>query len=148
LLEPGSEFPKFDLEAHDGSRVRLTDLAGRKVLLFYYPKADTPGCTKEACAFRDAWGELKAAGVAIYGISFDKPNGNAHFADKYGLPFLLLTDAGKAIAKQVGATGLLMPVPKRISYLLDENGNVLKAYPTVRPVGHAEEVLADVEALS
>jgi len=148
LLEVGAEFPRFDLESHTGDRVCLEELAGKKVLLFYYPKADTPGCTREACALRDAWSELSDAGVRVFGISYDKPSSNAKFAAKYELPFPLLTDSKKALAKQVGATSLVLPVPKRVSYLLDESGRVLKAYPTVRPHGHAAEVLGDLEELA
>ena len=144
MLEPGASFPEFELPAHDGSSVSSSALAGSKYLLFFYPKADTPGCTREACSFRDVWGELEEAGVVVLGISFDRPAGNAKFADKHRLPFRLLSDKGRALARAVGAAGLLSPVPKRVSYLVDEQGKVLKAYPNVSPRQHAEEVLTDL----
>lgn len=144
MLKPGDPFPTFELTAHDGSVVRSEDLAGKPYLIYFYPKADTPGCTKEACAFRDSWDDVKAAGLTVLGVSYDSPESNRKFAEKYHLPFLLLSDRDRALAKKVGAARALIPVPKRISYLVGPDGRVVKAYPDVSPSKHAGEVLTDV----
>lgn len=147
MLQAGDRFPDFELEAHDGSTVSSTTLEGTPYLIYYYPKADTPGCTKEACAFRDSWPEVQAAGLKVFGVSYDTPKDNAKFADKYNLQFPLLSDTDKELASQVGAQRALLPVPKRISYLVGADGAVLKAYPDVKPADHAGEVLTDFEQL-
>jgi peroxiredoxin Q/BCP len=148
MIEAGAPFPEFSLTAHDGSIVASDDLAGSPYLLYFYPKADTPGCTKEACAFRDSWAGVQTAGLRVFGVSYDKPETNRKFAEKYGLQFLLLSDRDKTLAEAAGAKTPLIPVPKRISYLVGADGAVLKAYPKVDPSGHAAEVLADLEALT
>lgn len=147
MLEPGTPFPDFELPAHDGSTVSARNLAGSAYLIYFYPKADTPGCTKEACQLRDSWADLKDAGLKVFGVSYDSPEDNRAFAAKYRLPFLLLSDRDHALADAVGASRLLLPFPKRISYLVGADGSVLKAYPSVTPSEHAQEVLADFEAL-
>ena len=147
MLEPGMPFPKFTLTAQDGSTVSSEALHGSYYLIYFYPKADTPGCTKEACAFRDSWPAVEAAGLKVYGVSYDTPKANLAFADKYHLPFLLLSDSDHALAKQVGAARAVVPVPKRISYLVGPDGKVVKAYPDVTPNTHAKEVLADFTKL-
>ena len=148
MLEAGATFPAFSLTAHDGSTVSSQGLAGQPYLIYYYPKADTPGCTKEACAFRDRWEDVQQAGLAVYGVSFDKPDTNAAFAKKYRLQFPLLSDTDRELASEVGAKSALLPIPKRISYLVGADGTVLKAYPKVSPSDHAGEVLADLETLN
>jgi peroxiredoxin Q/BCP len=148
MLEPGAKLPTFTLTAHDGSTVHSADLAGKPYLLYFYPKADTPGCTREACELRDRWEDLQAAGLTVLGVSFDSPKKNHDFAAKYKLPFLLLSDEDQVLAKAVGATSLLLPFPKRISYLVSGDGTVLKAYPKVVPADHAGEVLRDLRAVS
>lgn len=148
MIEAGSPFPSFSLTAHDGSTVSSEALAGSPYLVYFYPKADTPGCTKEACAFRDSWAGVQMAGLSVFGVSYDKPETNRKFAEKYGLQFLLLSDTDKSLASSVGAKTALMPMPKRISYLVGSDGAVLKAYPKVDPSGHAAEVLGDLRALT
>jgi peroxiredoxin Q/BCP len=128
MLEPGVQFPRFTLESHDGQSVTNATLAGHYALVYFYPKADTPGCTKEACTLRDAWSDLKATGVLVFGVSYDKPESNRAFADKYRLPFKLLSDTERELAKAVGADRMLLPVPKRISYL------VAPTEPSPRPI--------------
>ena len=147
MLEPGSPMPAFTLTAHDGSLVSSAGLDGTPYLLYYYPKADTPGCTQEACALRDSWSDVEGAGLAVFGVSYDTPADNAAFAAKYRLPFLLLSDSNKELAEQVGATRAMLPAPKRISYLVGRDGRILKAYPSVKPAEHAQEVLADFREL-
>jgi len=147
MLAPGDRFPEFSLEAQDGTTVSSADLAGHTYLLYFYPKADTPGCTREACELRDRWPDVEAAGLVVLGVSFDTPEANRAFAQKYHLPFRLLSDSDRTLAKEVGATRALVPLPKRISYLVGPDGRVLKAYPNVDPKTHAAEVLHDFEAL-
>lgn len=148
MLDSGAEFPQFSLTAHDGSTVSSADLAGGPYLVYFYPKADTPGCTKEACAFRDSWAEVQAAGLKVFGVSYDSPKTNAAFAEKFHLQFLLLSDVDRKLAAAVGAERALLPIPKRISYLVGADGKVLKTYPDVSPAKHAAEVLADLKRLS
>ncbi len=147
MIENGAPFPTFELKAHDDSTISSAELAGKPYLIYFYPKADTPGCTREACELRDHWGELEAAGLAVYGVSFDTPEKNRAFAEKFNLPFLLLSDEDRTLAETTGAKPMLLPFPKRISYLVGTDGMVLKAYPSVSPAEHAEEVLIDFKAL-
>ncbi len=147
MIEPGSPFPRFALTAHDGSAVTSETLAGTGYLIYFYPKADTPGCTAEACQLRDSWSELAELDVTVVGVSYDAPESNRRFAEKHRLPFLLLSDRERTLAKAVGAARLLLPVPKRISYLVDGDGTVLRAYPSVVPASHAEQVLTDLRSL-
>jgi len=147
MLTTGDTFPSFELQAHDGTIVASSDLKGSVFLVYFYPKADTPGCTKEACTFRDVWSDLKAADIRVFGVSYDTPQSNRKFAEKYHLPFLLLSDNDKALAKAVGADRFLIPIPKRISYLVGKDGAILKAYPSVSPSSHAADVLTDVHNL-
>jgi len=147
LLEPGTPFPAFSLQDQDGNTFDAASLRGRYYLVYFYPKADTPGCTKEACAFRDSWPEVQAAGLVVLGVSFDKPEANRAFARKYHLPFPLLSDRDKKLASQVGAKRFLIPYPRRISYLVDPHGVVRVVYPHVDPSGHAAEVLEDLTRL-
>ena len=148
MLDAGATFPTFALEAHDGTTVRTEDLEGTPFLIYYYPKADTPGCTKEACELRDSWSDLKAEGLKVFGVSYDSPEDNQAFAEKFNLPFLLLSDSTKELAETVGASRLLLPFPKRISYLVGADGAILKAYPSVKPSEHAAQVLEDFRKLT
>ena len=148
MLNSGDRFVDFELAAHDGSVLRASDLAGTPFLIYFYPKADTPGCTKEACRLRDSWSELTDVGLRVYGVSYDPPESNARFAARHDLPFLLLSDSDRDLARRVGAERALLPVPKRISYLVGADGTVLKAYPSVKPSDHADEVLADFRELT
>jgi peroxiredoxin Q/BCP len=142
MLRPGDLFPEFSLKAQDGSTVSSDQLKGSPYLLYFYPKADTPGCTKEACAFRDSWGEVQQLGLKVFGVSYDTPEANRAFAEKYHLQFPLLSDRDRSLAEKVGAASML-PVPSRISYLVGPDGRVVKAYPRVLPAAHAGEVIAD-----
>ncbi|MCP4902028.1 MAG: peroxiredoxin [bacterium] len=148
MLDAGASFPEFSLTAHDGSTISSADLAGAPYLVYYYPKADTPGCTKEACEFRDHWEDVKNAGLKVFGASYDTPEDNSAFAEKYSLQFLLLSDEEKTLAKAIGASSSMRPWPKRISYLVGADGTILKVYPKVSPAEHAGEVLEDLKALT
>jgi peroxiredoxin Q/BCP len=148
MIASGEPFPDFSLEAHDGATVAAAGLRGRPYLLYFYPKAETPVCTREACAFRDTFAELRAAGVEVLGVSFDSPAANRAFAERHGLPFRLLTDRGGHLARATGAKMPLLPLPWRISYLVDAAGRVHKAYPRIDPRRHPDEVLQDARALA
>jgi peroxiredoxin Q/BCP len=148
MLAPGDRFPEFDLTSHSGERISSRSMAGRPYLLFFYPKADTPGCRVEACALRDHWRELAAAGLSVLGVSYDRPAANRAFAERRSLPFALLSDRGGKLARRVGARRAVLPVPKRISYLIGADGRVLKTYPAVHPSGHAEQALRDWRELA
>lgn len=148
MLKTGELFPVFELKAHDGTTVSSSSLEGGPYLIYFYPKADTPGCTREACTLRDRWEDVKEAGLAVFGVSYDSPEANRKFAEKFHLPFLLLSDLDHSLAKKTGAERLLLPFPKRISYLVDSKGHILKAYPSVDPAKHAGEVLKDLDQYS
>lgn len=147
MLKAGDLFPSFHLKAHDGSTVDSSDLSGNFYLIYFYPKADTPGCTKEACTLRDRWEDVIAEKLRVFGVSYDTPEKNGKFAEKYHLPFLLLSDEDQSLAKATGAKRTLLPLPKRISYLVGPDGKILKAYPSVDPAQHAGEVLEDLRKM-
>ncbi len=148
----GSEAPDFTLPTGDGSQMHLADLRGKTVLLYFYPKDDTPGCTTEACAFRDAWGELQARGVVVLGVSRDDVKSHQKFASKYSLPFPLLADLGGAVAQKYGVWveksmyGKSYMTMARTSFLILPDGTIGHVWEQVKPEGHAAEVLAEVDA--
>ena len=148
MLKVGDEAPDFELEADDGSRVRLSGLRGRTVVLYFYPRDDTPGCTKEACSFRDSWAAVRAKGAVVLGVSPDPAGRHAKFKAKYELPFTLLADTDKAVMKAYGAFGKKTMYGKliegviRSTFVIDPDGRVATVFPKVKPEGHAAEVLA------
>ncbi|HEY8515065.1 MAG TPA: peroxiredoxin [Candidatus Binatia bacterium] len=146
LLEEGQAFPAWSMPDQTGKTVSSSDLAGKTYLLWFYPKAMTPGCTAEGNALRDSFPELQARGVEVLGVSFDAPAENAKFAAAQSFPFRLLTDDG-TLAVQVGAADSSdQATARRISYLVGPDGKVLRAYGSVNPATHAEDVLRDVSA--
>ncbi len=153
MLSIGSPAPAFTLRDQLGAEHSLHNFLGAWVLVYFYPKDDTPGCTAEACGFRDISAELQEAGVAVLGISPDSIESHQSFAEKYQLPFLLLSDPGKTVLKEYGAWGMKSLYGKeyegvlRSSVLIDPQGNVAKVYPKATPETHAAEILADVRAL-
>ena len=147
LLTAGASFPVWELSDHTGASVRSRDLAGKTYLLWFYPRAQTPGCTAEGQALRDRYADFRARGAEILGVSFDTPADNAAFVEAEGFPFRLLSDEDRALALAVGAaTSPSQPAARRISYLVGADGRVLEAYGTVNPAAHAGEVLADLPA--
>ena len=151
-LNPGDKAPHFSLPASTGETISLAEAAGRKVVLYFYPKDDTPGCVKEACGFRDANAELRTAGVEVFGVSADSLKSHRRFIDKYKLNFPLLSDEEKTVSTAYGAWGektawgKTTVGMKRMTFLIDEEGTIRKIWPKVRPYGHAEEVLKAVKA--
>lgn len=152
-LEVGSDAPAFALEADDGSEVRLADLKGSPVVLYFYPRDDTPGCTREACAFRDRKAELQKLGAKVIGISADDVASHVKFRDKYSLNFPLLADPDHKVAEQYGAWreknmyGKKSMGIARSTFLVGPDGKVKKVWKAVKVDGHDEQVLAALRAL-
>ena len=145
LLTIGSPFPNWSLVDQTGKPVSSSELAGKKYLLWFYPKAMTPGCTAEGDGLRDRFADLQKAGVAVFGVSFDQPQDNARFVHEQQFPFRLLSDTDRQLAIAVGAADSpQQPVAKRISYLIGDDGQVLRVYGSVTPATHADEVLRDL----
>lgn len=143
MIEVGAKAPAFSVSDHHGKTVSLSSLAGKKVILWFYPKADTPGCTAEGCAFRDRAAEFEKLGAAIYGVSFDTVEENAAFARKFGFEFPLLCDTDRALGLAYGACETAQDTyAKRIGYLISETGMVLKAFPKVDAATFPEQMLA------
>lgn len=141
MLEEKTQAPKFCLPDETGKTHCLDDYKGRYVLLYFYPKDDTPGCTKEACALRDTHQSYTDSSIVVLGVSADSTESHTRFKEKYELPFTLLSDPEKKVIEKYGARGPLGT--KRISYLIDGDGIIQKAYEKVDPKDHATEVLAD-----
>ena len=149
----GAAAPAFYLTADDGAKVRLSAFKGQPVVLYFYPKDDTPGCTKEACAFRDRSAELAALGAKVLGVSPDSVERQAKFRDKYGLNFPLLSDPDHQVAEKYGAWrektlyGKKSLGIQRSTFLVDAQGKVAKVWPRVQVAGHDEQVLLALREL-
>jgi peroxiredoxin Q/BCP len=146
IPEQGQQLPSVSFITEDERKLTSSDLRGQKTILYFYPKDDTPGCTKEACSFRDRMGDYQRAGLRVYGVSLDSPESHRKFREKYKLNFPLLTDEGGEAAKALGALGD-RGVANRVTFLLDPAGRVAKAYPDVSPESHADEILEDATEL-
>jgi len=148
MLAPGVKAPDFSLAADDGTTVTLKGLKGRKVVLYFYPKDDTSGCTKEACGFRDRWSDVKQAGAIVLGVSPDAVTSHQKFKQKYQLPFPLLADPDHLVAEAYGAWGEKSIYGKkykgilRTTFLIDGESRIARVFEKVKPEGHAAEVLA------
>lgn len=148
MLKAGEAFPTWQMVDQSGATLSSGDLAGKVYLLWFYPRAMTPGCTAEGQGLRDRYGDFQKAGVTVLGVSFDEPSANAAFVKQEGFPFRLLSDRNRELAAAVGAADSReQPAARRISYLIGKDGRVLKAYPAVSPGTHAQEVLADLAQL-
>jgi len=147
MVEEGKPAPDFELVSDEGTTVRLSDLRGKPVVIYFYPKDDTPGCTTESCEFRDAYDVFRDRGAEILGISPDGEKSHAKFKSKYGLPFPLLADPEHVAAEAYGVWGERKFMGKkymgidRSTFLIDSDGNVAKAMRGIKPAGHASEVL-------
>jgi thioredoxin-dependent peroxiredoxin len=151
MLKEGKVAPNFSANNANGETVRLKALRGQKVVLYFYPKDDTPGCTKEACSFRDAFADFRKRGIEVLGVSVDSEASHKKFTAKYKLPFTLLADPDHSIADAYGVYGekkfmgrTYMGV-KRITFLIDEKGKIKKVFEKVKPEEHAREVLEAFE---
>jgi peroxiredoxin Q/BCP len=148
MLETGTLAPDFTLESDGGGPVSLSDFRGKKIVLYFYPKDDTPGCTTEACNFRDDYSALTAAGAVILGVSPDSIKSHRSFKNKYELPFLLLSDPDHKVADTYGAWGPKKMMGRsymgiiRSTFVIDETGKIMRAFPKVDVKQHSQEVLA------
>ena len=150
MLEVGMKAPNFTLNDKDGNSVSLSDFLGKKVVLYFYPKDNTPGCTRQACAFAGAYGEFKARGIEIIGISKDSVASHQRFAEKYNLPFILLSDTELCAIQAYGVWqekklyGKVSMGVVRTTFIIDENGNIEKIMPKVKPDTNALDILASL----
>jgi peroxiredoxin Q/BCP len=146
----GEAAPAFALSDQNGNPHKLSDYSGKWVVLYFYPKDDTPGCTKEACSFRDDLAKLEKLGAQVIGVSVDDTESHARFANKYHLPFPLLADKNGKVADSYGAlTNLfLVKIAKRYTFLIDPKGNIAKTYLSVDTSRHSQEIIDDLKQLS
>jgi peroxiredoxin Q/BCP len=153
MIEPGTTAPDFELSNQDGELVKLSGLRGKNVVLYFYPKADTPGCTTQACGVRDRSGEYERAQAVVLGVSPDSPAALKKFAQKYGLPFTLLSDDDHAVAESYGVWAEKSMYGRtywgnlRSTFIIDGDGVVVHVIPKVTPKSHDDEVLAALAAL-
>jgi peroxiredoxin Q/BCP len=139
--------PDFELKDENGATRHLSDYRGKPVVLYFYPKDETPGCTTEACAFRDDYAEYEKAGVTILGVSPDSPQSHTKFRNKYHLPFDLLSDEGHHVAESYGVWGMRkiagreLGGNRRTTFLIARDGTITKVFENVQPAGHSKEVL-------
>lgn len=152
MLEPGDDAPDFELPNQDGEPVSLSEFAGDHVVVYFYPRADTPGCTTEACSFRDNWDAYADAGVNVVGVSDDPVEDLQAFHEKYDLPFDLLSDEDGEVSRAYGSYGEKNVFGNQVmgvfrnTFVVGPDGDVVAVYEGVDPEEHAEEVLADVDA--
>ena len=153
-LAVGGKAPEIKLQTDDGGTFKLSSLKGKKVVLYFYPKADTPGCTTESCQFRDTKSEFEKLNVAVIGISPDEPSAQAKFKSKFDLTFPLLADTERTAANAYGVWveknmyGKTSMGIERSTFVIGEDGKILKIYRKVKADGHAEQVLADIRAMA
>lgn len=144
-LQIGDPAPPFSAIDQDGHFHSLAQYLGQNIVLYFYPEDDTPGCTTEACSFRDAYAEIQEKAVLL-GVSSDSQESHEQFVKKYALPFPLLVDGDERIIEAYGANGLFFT--KRVTFLIDQEGKIAKIYNDVKPENHVEEVLRDVRSLT
>jgi len=146
LPQQGESLPDLRLTTESGEHISTGGLTGQKTVLYFYPKDDTPGCTKEACAFRDRMEDYARAEIQVYGVSLDSPESHRKFREKYGLNFPLLTDEEGRASEALGVLGN-RGTARRVTFLLDPEARVSKVYPEVSPETHADEILEDAASL-
>ncbi|HEV3479912.1 MAG TPA: thioredoxin-dependent thiol peroxidase, partial [Gaiellaceae bacterium] len=152
MVEEGQEAPDFALTSDVGECVRLSQFRGKPVVLYFYPRDDTPGCTKQACAIRDSYDDFTESGAVVLGVSPDEESAHVKFKEKYGLPFTLLADPDHEVAELYGVWGERKYMGRtymgieRSTFLIDEDGRVTKVMRRVKPDTHAEKVLAALAA--
>ncbi|HXF42336.1 MAG TPA: thioredoxin-dependent thiol peroxidase [Pyrinomonadaceae bacterium] len=148
MIKEGTKAPDFTGKDQNGNKIKLSELKGQKVVLYFYPKDDTPGCTKEACSFRDGFAKFKRKGIKVLGVSVDDESSHQKFIEKYNLPFDLIADTDKKIVQKYGVWGEKTLYGKkymgtsRKTFLIDEDGKIVKIFDKVNVEQHADEVLA------
>ena len=148
-LELNTPAPNFELSDQNGELHKLSDYLGKRVVLYFYPKDDTPGCTAEACSFRDNYSVFKQNNIVILGVSADSAKSHAKFQEKYELPFTLLSDTDHTVSEAYGVWGLKKYMGReyfginRTTFLIDEEGNLVKVYEKVKPAEHAQEIIEE-----
>jgi thioredoxin-dependent peroxiredoxin len=151
MVEEGKPAPDFELTSDEGERIRLSSLRGKPVVLYFYPKDDTPGCTTQACGIRDAYTEFRDRGAVVLGVSPDSETSHVKFKSKYDLPFSLLADPDHEAAEEYGVWvekknyGKTYMGIERSTFVIDKDGNVVRAMRRVNPETHADDVLAALE---
>ena len=151
-LDAGDPAPAFELLADDGSTVSTADLAGTRYALYFYPKDDTPGCTKQACGLRDSWSRVSDTGVPVFGVSPDSVKSHQKFRDKYSLPYQLLSDEGHKLAEAYGVwiektfAGRTYFGNERTTFVIGADGRVERVLPQVKPEEHADQLLEALAA--
>ena len=150
VLSAGEKAPEFELKDSEGVVHNLSDYKGQTIVVYFYPKDDTPGCTKEACSFRDAYEDFKQAGVEIIGISPDTEKSHSKFIDKFDLPFILLSDPDHAVCEAYGVWGLKKYMGReyegvyRTTFVIGPDGEIKRVFENVRPADHSQEVLEEL----
>jgi len=144
-LKIGDKAPDFTLQDQNKSEHTLSNYFGKKLVVYFYPKDDTPGCKKEACSIRDNYSLFEENDIVVFGLSYDTPSSHKKFAEKYDLPFTLLSDTDKSVAKLYNSNGFLLA--KRNSFLIDTNGNIFKIYKNVDVTSHTSNILDDFSEL-
>ena len=148
-LEINKQAPEFELSDQDGELHKLSDYRGKRLVLYFYPKDDTPGCTAEACSFRDNYSVFKQNDIVILGVSADSAESHAKFQEKYQLPFPLLSDPDHKVSEMYGVWRLKKYMGReyyginRTTFLIDEEGNLVKIYDKVKPAEHAQEIMEE-----
>lgn len=145
LLKVGASAPDFEASDQDGSQVKLSSFRGKPVVLYFYPRDDTPGCTAEACNFRDFNSDFESKGVKVLGVSVDSVNSHKKFHNKYDLNFTLVSDSSKKISQSYGTFG--GSSASRITYIIDREGKIAYVYPKVTPREHGKEVMLKLQEL-
>lgn len=147
MPQKGQSLPDLDFTTESGEHIGTADLTGQKTVLYFYPADDTPGCTKEACAFRDRMDDYARAEIQVYGVSLDSPESHRAFREKYNLNFPLLTDEGGRASEALGVLRENRKRTNRVTFLLDPDGKIARVYPEVSPETHADEILEDAASL-
>ena len=148
MILENAKAPDFELFNHEGEKISLSDFKGKSVVLYFYPKDNTPGCTTEACNFRDDYEEYRKQGVVIIGVSPDSKESHSKFTSKHSLPFILLVDEDHKVCEMYGVWGKKKTFGKeyfgvlRTTFLIDKNGNIVKVFKGVKPAKHSKEVIA------
>jgi peroxiredoxin Q/BCP len=151
VLDAGTQAPSFELTDQHGDVHRLSDYQGQTIVIYFYPKDDTPGCTKEACSFRDAYQDFRDAGVEILGISPDSEKSHKKFVDKFDLPFILLSDPDHAVCEAYGVWGLKKYMGReyegvyRTTFIIGPKGEIKRVFENVQPSEHSQEVLEEIK---